>query len=296
MTRREAKPRADAKEATATAAAIPAAPPRPTDERVKIVAVALLAVAAASLTFALDLHLPLGISVVTPYVGVVLLGLWMGRTWIPILLAAVTTVLAIVGYLYSPPGGDHLLGIANRAFAVGSFWLTALLCFWYATSAGETAKERAHLKAVVDVSPNDVFTIDDRATIRSLNRSGQALFGYSEADIVGENLRRLVPSSTCNDGNRSDAGLLETPDREAVGKGCEVQARRKDGGLFPAYLAIGRIDGRDSPLFVGVLHDISDRRRAERELRENEARYREIQAELFHVSRLGDWRRLSPTS
>lgn len=236
---------------------------RPANGHSRIIAVALLAIAAASLTFVLDLHLPLGISIVTPYVGFVLLGLWLGRASAPILLAAIATILAIVGYFYSPPGGDSLLGIVNRSFAIGSFWVTALLCFWYAASASEIAKERAHLKAVIDTSPDAIFTIDNQATIRSLNRSGQALFGYSEADIVGESIRRLIPSSTCDDGDRPTRDLLSLADRGTIGTGREVQAQHKDGHLFPAYLTIGRIDGRDTPLFVGVLHDISDRVAAE---------------------------------
>jgi two-component system sensor kinase FixL len=236
----------------------------PANEQFRIVAVALLAIVASSLTFVLDLHLPLGISIVTPYVGVVLLGLWLGRVWTPILLAAIATILVIVGFFYSPFGGDPTLGILNRSFAVGSFWITALLCYWYATSASEIAKERAHLKAVIETSPDAILTIDHQAVVRSLNRSAQTLFGYSDSDVIGKGIHQLISSSTGNDENGPVGALLTAADRGTFGAGREVQARHKDGRLFPAYLTIGRVDGRDSPLFVGVLHDISDRVAAER--------------------------------
>jgi two-component system sensor kinase FixL len=75
------------------------------------------------------------------------------------------------------------------------------------------------------------------------------------------------------------ARFLETRVPHIIGMGREVEARRKDGSVFPAFLSVGAVEGSEPPRFVGFVHDITFRRRAAEETHR-------LQERLTDVSRL----------
>jgi two-component system sensor kinase FixL len=75
------------------------------------------------------------------------------------------------------------------------------------------------------------------------------------------------------------AEYLKTRVPHIIGKGREVNALRKDGSVFPAFLSVGAIQGPDPPRFVGFIQDISGRRQGQEQMRR-------LQERLWHVSRL----------
>ena len=111
-----------------------------------------------------------------------------------------------------------------------------------------------------------VITIDERGEIASVNPAAEQMFGYLQADIVGRNVRILMPDP---DRRLHDSYLRRyrlSGDAHIIGRGREVVGRRKDGSTFPMQLGLSetRVAGRR--LFTGVARDLSDQRRAEREL------------------------------
>jgi two-component system sensor kinase FixL len=88
------------------------------------------------------------------------------------------------------------------------------------------------------------------------------LFGYSASEMLGRNVSMLMPEPDRSAHDGYMARYLKTGVARIIGIGREVQARRKDGSLFPARLSVGRIAEDGPPRFVGMLRDVSAEHRA----------------------------------
>jgi two-component system sensor kinase FixL len=134
-------------------------------------------------------------------------------------------------------------------------------------------------QALLDAAVDGIILIDHQGRIQSFNRAAERLFGYRAGEALGANVSMLMaePDRTAHDGYL--ARFLETRTPHVIGTGREVEARRKDGSLFPAFLSVGAVEGAQPPHFVGFVQDISFRRRAEEETHR-------LQERLTHVSRL----------
>lgn len=135
------------------------------------------------------------------------------------------------------------------------------------------------LQAVLDAAVEAVILIDENGVIETFNRSAERLFGWTAAEVMGKNVSLLMEGA---DRAGHDAYLkrfLNTGEAKIIGIGREVPARRRDGSVFPAMLAVGEVQQSNPRRFVGFLHDITRRRQAEEAARQSEAR-------LNHFARL----------
>ncbi|HLK70768.1 MAG TPA: PAS domain S-box protein, partial [Steroidobacteraceae bacterium] len=133
-------------------------------------------------------------------------------------------------------------------------------------------------QALLDATADAVIVIDARGIMQVFNHAAERLFGYGASEAIGRNINLLM---TERDHDQHDAYLARyarTGVAHIIGIGREVQARRKDGSVFPAFLSVGRIGDEQPARFVGFLHDLTLRQQAltavERE-RERASRYLE---------------------
>ncbi len=124
------------------------------------------------------------------------------------------------------------------------------------------------LQVVLDTAAAGIITIDEQGTIESFNPVAEQIFGYAAEKIIGQNVRMLMPSP---DRERHDGYLkryLETGERKIIGKGREVEGRRKNGSTFPMHLGISEaiLDDRNQRVFTGIVTDITKRKQAEEAL------------------------------
>jgi two-component system, chemotaxis family, CheB/CheR fusion protein len=144
------------------------------------------------------------------------------------------------------------------------------------------AMTRAGIEAAVD----GVVTTDERGTVLSFNPAAELIFGYTGAEVIGQNVRMLVPPSYLDEYEGSVAGFLETADRQAIGIAHEIRGRHKNGTTFPMDLNLSEFDDSAGRRFVGTIRDITERKWAEEEVRRR-------QAELAHVLRIATIERLA---
>ena len=136
----------------------------------------------------------------------------------------------------------------------------------------------SHLRSILSTVPDAMVVIDDQGCILSFSAAAEQLFGYTEAELLGSNVSRLMPSP---DRERHDGYLrryLETGEKRIIGIGRVVFAERKDGSTFPMELSIGEAGGVQR-LFTGFIRDLTERQRTEQRLES-------LQSELIHVSRV----------
>ena len=123
--------------------------------------------------------------------------------------------------------------------------------------------------------------IDESGIIDTINPAAERLFGYASDELVGENVKILMPSPYREAHDAHLARYRETGRKRVIGIGRVVVGRRKDGTTFPARLSIGEIELEQGRLFTGFLHDITERQDIQR-------RAGILQQELMHASRLSD--------
>jgi two-component system sensor kinase FixL len=129
---------------------------------------------------------------------------------------------------------------------------------------------------VIDSAVDGIIVIDARGRIEAFNPGAQRLFGYAAAEVIGQNVKLLMPSPYHEEHDGYLARYLETGRAKIIGVGREVTGRRRDGSTFPLHLSVGEMTVGDERKFTGVLHDLSSRVALEEQLRASEARWRAI--------------------
>ncbi len=122
------------------------------------------------------------------------------------------------------------------------------------------------LDAIFDTVTDGLILINEAGQIQLFNAGAERLFGYRRDEVFGQNVKILMPSPFREAHDGYLRNYRATGEKKIIGVGREVVARRKDGSVFPIYLSIGELwlDGRR--LFVGVTHDLTKLKEAERRL------------------------------
>ncbi len=121
----------------------------------------------------------------------------------------------------------------------------------------------ARLQAVLNSAVDGIITIDERGMIESVNPAAERLFGYTQAEMLGQNVKLLMPSPFREEHDQFLANYLATGERKIIGAGREVEGRRSDGTRFPMYLAVSELRIGARRLFTGVVHDLAELKQAE---------------------------------
>src|SRR5579883_3357211 len=129
----------------------------------------------------------------------------------------------------------------------------------------EEAEQR--MRSVVNHVIDGIITIDERGTVTTFNPAAEKLFGYAGSEVVGQNVKLLMPEPFHGQHDGYLANYLRTGEAKIIGIGREVVGRRKDGSTFPMDLAVSEFHLGRRRYFTGIVRDITERKRAEAELR-----------------------------
>jgi len=147
-----------------------------------------------------------------------------------------------------------------------------------ARKLGELAQRSSEIRwrSVVESAVDGIIVIDQRGRIESFNPAAERLFGYPEAEVLGRNVKILMPLPYHEEHDGYLSRYVETHVKTIIGIGREVTGLRRDGSTFPLHLSVGEMDVAGERRFTGILHDLSDRVRLEERLRASEARWRAV--------------------
>ena len=143
----------------------------------------------------------------------------------------------------------------------------------------------ARKTAIMDASLDCIITMDDAGLITDFNPAAERTFGYRRAEVLGSELADVIIPPAFRDAHRRGlAHYLATGEGPVLNKRIELRGARADGGEFPVELTIVpiRVGGRAA--FTGYLRDITERERAQTELREAERRYRALVEQMPAVT------------
>lgn len=117
----------------------------------------------------------------------------------------------------------------------------------------------SYLETVMETVLDGLIIIDHLGTVITINSSALNSFGYEKAEVVGENVKMLMPEPYQSEHDVYLANFAKTGDKKIIGVGREILAKRKNGSVFPMELGVNQmlVDGKT--LFVGTIRDISER-------------------------------------
>jgi len=148
-----------------------------------------------------------------------------------------------------------------------------------AASKRSALAREAHLQSILDTVPDAMIVIDEHGIVQSFSAAAERLFGYPAADMLGKNVKRLMPSPYREGHDGYLERYLRTGEKRIIGVGRVVVGERKDGSTFPMELSVGEMRSSSQRFFTGFVRDLT-------EGQETEARLQELQSELVHMSRL----------
>ena len=137
----------------------------------------------------------------------------------------------------------------------------------------------AHLRSILDTVPDAMVVIDATGLIHSFSAAAERLFGYAAGEVVGRNVRILMPEPMRGEHDGYLDRYRRTGERRIIGTTRVVSGQRRDGSTFPMELAIGEMRSGEQVFFTGFINDLTERQ-------QTQARLQELQAELVHISRL----------
>jgi len=126
------------------------------------------------------------------------------------------------------------------------------------------AEER--MRSVVNHVIDGIITIDERGLVESFNPAAEKTFGYPAVEVVGRNVSMLMPEPHHSGHDGYLANYLRTHQSKIIGIGREVEGVRSDGSIFPMELAVSEFNLAGRRYFTGIIRDITERKRLEREL------------------------------
>jgi PAS domain S-box-containing protein len=126
------------------------------------------------------------------------------------------------------------------------------------------AEQARHTQTILDNMVDGIITIDTKGIIQSYNPAATRIFGFAPKEVLGRNVSMLMPSPYREDHDSYLRNYQATGVGPIIGIWREVEGLRKDGRLFQMELAVSVITRQGRPLYVGMVRDISERKRVER--------------------------------
>lgn len=129
----------------------------------------------------------------------------------------------------------------------------------------EASEERS--RAVLETAVNAIITMNEQSVIETVNTATERIFGYTREELVGQNIKILMPQPYRARHDGYVGAYLRTGARKIIGIGREVVGQRKDGTIFPIDLSVGEAhlpDGRR--VFTGIIRDLTERKQLEEKI------------------------------
>jgi PAS domain S-box-containing protein len=124
------------------------------------------------------------------------------------------------------------------------------------------------MRALRDTLVDGLIIIDDQKIIRSFNLAAERIFGYPAAEVIGQNVRMLMPDPYRAAHDRYVDNYVRGGKAKIIGIGREVMGLRRDGSTFPMHLAVGEMAHHDGQFFVGIVRDMTAEKETQAQLRQ----------------------------
>ncbi len=277
--------------------------------------------------FAFDCFIPVGIGIGNLYILVILATLRLQTPLMTKGAVLSSILLILLGYWLSPTGPGHEVAIITRWLSIFCVVITGFIVLrnLSAQHAIQVLKEdletkvdlrtrelkernratlnllddleqakqhledkERRLRLLIDAFPSGMLIVDHLGKIVFANKLIKTLFGYSEKELVGQPVDRLVPERLQHEHSHHRTGFAHDPTARAMGAGRDLFARRKDGSEFPVEIGLNPISTPEGLLVLSSVVDITARKQTESKVKRLNhqlmAQNQELEAYTYAVS------------
>ena len=126
----------------------------------------------------------------------------------------------------------------------------------------------AKIRGIFNAALDGIISIDKKGTIEMINPAALRLFGYTEQEVIGQNVRILAPSPHQENHDQYLTNYLTTGIKKIIGLQRELSGIRKDGSIFPMSLSVSEVEIEGEIIFIGTVHDLTARNENQKKLNE----------------------------
>jgi two-component system sensor kinase FixL len=131
----------------------------------------------------------------------------------------------------------------------------------------EIEDKESRLQAIINTAADGIITMNRMGIVETINFAAAKLFGYNVDEVIGQNIKMLMPEPYHSNHDEYLENYKETGDHKIIGIGREVIAKKKDGTRFPIHLSISESILHDHIIYTGILHDMTAQKNAEEKVR-----------------------------
>jgi PAS domain S-box-containing protein len=141
-----------------------------------------------------------------------------------------------------------------------------------------TERKKAEIKFrdLLESAPDAMIIANEKGEIVLVNHQTEVIFGYKKEELISKSIELLVPADSHKGHAARRARYFRNPGTRAIGSGFELFAVKKDGSKFPVEISLSPLETHEGKLVSAVIRDITQRKKAEEELRISEQRYRSL--------------------
>lgn len=174
-------------------------------------------------------------------------------------------------------------------------WMLALLATVYLTNHISKGlrdneeilrKQTRRTEDILRTAVDGIITIDEKGTIQSFNPAAQEIFGYDQQQVLGNNIKMLMPEPNRGQHDSYLTNYLDTGERKIIDIGREVLGTRSDGSTFPLEIAVSEVLIGQQRTYTGIVRDITERKEAETQLKKLNKELVRQQETLVHNEKM----------
>ncbi len=137
----------------------------------------------------------------------------------------------------------------------------------------------ARFEILLDTVADGIVVTDGRGIVLAFNKACEELSGYAASEVIGTNVKRLLPDKHALELERYLTGYFENGQRDIIGRGREISGLHRNGDKIPLELSVGEAKTPDGVQFIAIVRDLRPRKAVE-------ARVSALQADLVHLARV----------
>lgn len=218
--------------------------------------------------FAVDLILPWQFDIVFAYLLAHFLAIYFREKSDVLLLAVVTTALAILGAVFKPRELPLEQMLLERVLPVMSFWAAAFFVIRFISLREIEGQQEQKFKALFEYATGGILLVNQQGLIVTTNPAAEKLFGYEKGSILGKPIEILIPTRLGQRHRRHREDFQQNPHPRSMGIGLDLKGLKKDGTEFPVELSLSPFKNSEGSFVVAFVVDNTYRKNYENSILE----------------------------
>jgi PAS domain S-box-containing protein len=199
------------------------------------------------------------------FVVAVIFTYFSNKRFVPIGVAAIATVLIIIGFVSSDQKNQLFYQLNHFSSIMVIVMVLYFILYVLRVEKQKDAKTR-QVSSLINFATEGIILTNEKGNIILANPHAQLLFGYNENELVGNRIEMLLPEAIRNKHVDHVKGFHQKPSNRSMGAGRDLYAKRKDGSVFPVEISLSYYHSGKEAFVIAFIIDITIRKENEKVL------------------------------